>query len=382
MRNVGMNLPQVKRKNRSSILSCINEQGSISRKDIAQHTGLTPATVTQLCAELLSEGLLVECGSPPHSSGVGRKKVLVGINYDSRYLLAVNIGSQTTSLALTNLKGRCVCRQELATDSAVPPETFLDQLARQGHAMAGRHAELAPRLAGVSVTVPGAVDKDRGLSLEAYGIWNRQVEVCRILESGLGLPVQIENNVNAFAVAELLYGMGRQYDNLLLIKWGPGVGSAIVIDGQLYEGRHGKAAELGHFIVERGGPPCRCGRAGCLETKVSYQALCRRAPFLADFLPQKFGDAYRCASVRGEAGVFDEAIDLFAQALVNSMTILAPNRVVLFGSMFRDGMIRQKLAGACCGYDPRCGAERILYSTLADQEEFAGPAAVFAQSVF
>lgn len=64
------------------------------------------------------------------------------------------------------------------------------------------------------------------------------------------------------------------------------------------------------------------------------------------------------------------------------MTILAPNRVILFGSMFRDNMIRQKLADACCKYDPRCGAERILYSALADQEGFVGPAAVFAQSFF
>ena len=68
--------------------------------------------------------------------------------------------------------------------------------------------------------------------------------------------------MNAFAMAELLYGMGREYDNLLIIKWGPGVGSAIVIDDQLYEGRHGKAAELGHYIVERDGRLCGCGRQG------------------------------------------------------------------------------------------------------------------------
>ena len=76
------------------------------------------------------------------------------------------------------------------------------------------------------------------------------------------------------------------------------------------------------------------------------------------------------------------AVNIRSQALVNSMTILVPNRVILFGSMFRDGMIRQKLDAACCEYDPRCGAERILYSALADQEGFPGPAAVFVQSIF
>ena len=206
---------------------------------------------------------------------------------------------------------------------------------------------------------------------------SRQVAVCRILGEALGLPVCIENNVSAFAVAELLYGAGRRDENLLLIKWGPGVGSAILTDGRLYEGRHGKAAELGHFIVERGGPLCRCGRRGCLETKVSWQALCRTAPFL----PERFGEAYRRAKAQGTAGTFDDAIDLFARTIVNSATILAPNRVILFGPMFRDALIRQKLTQACCAYDAQFDARCILYSTLAKKEETVGPAAVFARSI-
>lgn len=443
MRNSGMNMPRVKQENRSSILRCILEQGPTSRKDIARLTGLTPAAVTQLCAELLAEGLLTECGTQaqgvgaqsaerqgteaqctePQSArpkstearraepqspglqsteawgakpqspeagkrGAGRKKILLNIDFASRYLLAVSLGVETTFLAVSDLKGECLCKTSFPTDRSIPPEEFLARVAGRAHAMLER-AEKAcavqshtgtplPRLWGVSVTVPGAVDKERGLSLQAYGLWDRQVEVCRLLGDALGLPVCIENNVNAFAVAELLYGAGRRYDNLLLIKWGPGVGSAIITDGCLYEGRHGKAAELGHFIVERGGPVCRCGRRGCLETKVSWQALCRETPFL----PERFGEAYRSAAAQGAAGAFDAAIDLFARTIVNSMTILAPNRVVLFGPMFRDALIRQKLTDACCAYDAGYDAQRILYSALAEEEEAIGPAAVFAQAVF
>lgn len=438
MRNSGMNMPRVKQENRSSILRCILEQGPISRKDIARLTGLTPAAVTQLCAELLAGGLLTECGTQVQSAGTrsageqsaetqsagaqstgaqsteaqsteaqsaetqnagaqsteaqtagiqtagtgkrgaGRRKILLNIDFASRYLLAVSLGVETTCLAVSDLKGRCVCSTSLATDRSIPPEDFLARVAGQARAMLQNTKTPLPRLWGASVTVPGAVDKERGLSLQAYGLWDRQVEVCRLLGDALGLPVCIENNVNAFAVAELLYGAGRQYDNLLLVKWGPGVGSAIVTDGRLYEGRHGKAAELGHFIVERGGPVCRCGRRGCLETKVSWQALCRETPFL----PEHFGEAYRNAAAKGAAGAFDAAIDLFARTIVNSMTILAPNRVVLFGPMFRDALIRQKLTDACCVYDAGYDAQRILYSALAEEEEAIGPAAVFAQSVF
>ena len=448
MRNSGMNMPRVKQENRSSILRCILEQGPISRKDIARLTGLTPAAVTQLCAELLSEGLLNECGTQAQSAGelgigtqsagtqsvgaqcgempgvevqsagaqnaemqsvrtqcaemqsaeaqsagtqnagpktaatgkrsAGRKKILLNIDFASRHLLAVSLGVETTNLAVSDLRGRCVCSAALATDRSIPPEAFLARVAGQARAMLAGAGTSLPRLWGVSVAVPGAVDKERGLSLQAYGLWDRQVEVSRLLGDALGLPVCIENNVNAFAVAELLYGAGRRYDNLLLIKWGPGVGSAIITDGCLYEGRHGKAAELGHFIVERDGPVCRCGRRGCLETKVSWQALCRKTPFL----PEGFGEAYRSVAAQGAAGAFDAAIDLFARTIVNSMTILAPNRVVLFGPMFRDALIRQKLTDACCAYDAGYDAQRILYSALAEEGEAIGPAAVFAQSVF
>ena len=490
-----MNMPRVKQENRSLIFRCILEQGPISRKDIARLTGLTPAAVTQLCAELLSEGLLAECGTQPQGAGLqdtaiqsdgtqnvgkgmagaqsakpqsagaqnvrtqraethsaemqdtkakgaalqiaetgkrgaGRKKILLNIDFASRHLLAVSLGVETTFIAVSDLKGERLCRTSLPTDRSIPPEEFLARVAGEARAMLERdgtacamperaqktcevlgcaekprevwkcaekprevrgcaekpravwaHTETSlPRLWGVSVTVPGAVDKERGLSLQAYGLWDRPVEVCRLLGDALGLPVCIENNVNAFAVAELLYGAGRKYDNLLLVKWGPGVGSAIITDGRLYEGRHGKAAELGHFIVERGGALCRCGRRGCLETKVSWQALCRKTPFL----PERFGEAYRRAAAAGGngAGAFDDAIDLFARTIVNSMTILAPNRVVLCGPMFRDALIRQKLTDACCAYDAHYDAQRILYSALAEKEEAIGPAAVFAQTVF
>ncbi len=378
----GMNMPQVKRNNRASILRCILEQGPTSRKDIARLTGLTAPAVTQLCAGLMESGLLAECGTLPQSTqtgrrGAGRKKILLDIDYASRHLLAVTLGVETAILAVSDLRGECLCRASLATDRRVPPEEFLARVAAEAQAMLARAPAPLPHLFGVSVTVPGAVDKERGLSLQAYGIWDRQVAVCRILGEALGLPVCIENNVSAFAVAELLYGAGRRDENLLLIKWGPGVGSAILTDGRLYEGRHGKAAELGHFIVERGGPLCRCGRRGCLETKVSWQALCRTAPFL----PERFGEAYRRAKAQGTAGTFDDAIDLFARTIVNFATILAPNRVILFGPMFRDALIRQKLTQACCAYDAQFDARRILYSTLAKKEETVGPAAVFARSI-
>ena len=370
-------MAQVKRRNRSSILNCVNQCQPVSRKDIAGLVGLTPAAVTQICGELIQEGLLEEQGFETQSAGAGRRKILLSLNYNCYYVMTVNMESGSTYLAIANMKGDCVEQRTIPTERGEEPEEFLARTAEICRGMAERHADILPRIAGVSVAVPGVVDKEKGISVHAYGLWSREVDVCGILGERLNRPVWLENNVNALGAAELLYGYGRSYDNLLLIKWGPGVGSTIIIDGQLYEGRHGKAGELGHFIVERDGEPCSCGRRGCLETKVSYQALSRKVPFAQE----EFGTVYRKAVAEGKAEVFQEAIDLFARAIVNSMTILAPNRVVLCGSLFRDRTVRSRLIEACGRYEPRYNAERILYSELADREKYIGPTAVFVRSV-
>lgn len=376
MKHAGLNMGQVKKQNRSSILNYICEVGPVSRKDIAEVTGLTPAAVTQICNDFIKQGLLFETGQTTESQGAGRKKVLVDINYDYAYIFAVNIEQEQTTVALSNMNGQVREIENLATKSKKTPEDFLLQVAEVCRNMLEKHTSCKDKVAGVSVAITGIVDKEKGSSVHAYGIWQEEVFVCDILEKELGYPVVIENNVNAFAIAELIYGFGKEYDNLLVIKWGPGVGSTIIIDNKVYEGRNGKAAELGHFIVERDGNLCNCGRRGCLETKVSYQAMAERK----NFDQKEFGKAYRLAKEQQDTKIFDEAIDLFARTIVNSITILAPNRVVLCGRLFQDKEIRQLLIGNCVKYDSEYSEKRIIYSALAEKEDYIGPVAAFVQS--
>lgn len=92
-----------------------------------------------------------------------------------------------------------------------------------------------------------------------------------------------------------------------------------------------------------------------------------------------FGEAYRMAKTQGDAQVFDEAIDLFARTIVNSITILVPNRVVLCGRLFQDEEIRERLIEQCKQYDAGCDEKRIIYSVLAEKEDYIGPVAAFVQ---
>ena len=105
MSYTGINLESVKANNRSSILKLLNEQGPTSRKDLAQALGLTPASVTQNCSDLIDAGILCEAGEVKNSNRAGRRKILVGINYSCRYVLSISIELENTCLTLSDLLG-------------------------------------------------------------------------------------------------------------------------------------------------------------------------------------------------------------------------------------------------------------------------------------
>lgn len=370
----GINMGQVKLQNRSVILNCINESGPVSRKDIAQITGLTPAAVTQICNYLMEQGLLVETGIKTKGKGAGRRKVLLDLNYDGFYVLSITMEPEETVVALCNIQGRLVEQIVRKTQTDIAPKEFITLVAEDCHRILNNHPEEESRLLGASVGITGLVDRQKGVSLHAYGIWEEEVAIRDLFMEELDITVVVENNVNAFAMAEILFGLGTEYDNLVVVKWGPGVGSTIVMDHRIYEGRHGKAAEIGHFIVESGGLLCSCGRRGCLETKVSHQALSS----ICSFAPEEFGRVYE-ASFGAERAAFDKAIDLFARTIVNTTTLLAPNRVVLTGNMFYSELVRKELISRCNYYDNKLDEHRILYTGLAEKEHYIGPVATFVQ---
>jgi len=385
MKRQGMNMERVKHQNRALILGYINDNGPVSRKDIALATGLTPASLTQISNQLISEGLLFELGTSDHPTGVvGRKKVLLDIDAASFLVYTVNIEPGTTTVAVCDLKGRLIkgadgkwLQKTIYTDRSKQPEAFLKLCADECLALGAQLTDqVRAKISCVSVGVTGIVDIENGVSVHAYGVWERRVDVRGVLGEALGLEVIIENNVDALAQAELLFGEGRSKDNLLIIKWGPGVGSTIVTDGRIYKGRQGKTAELGHFIVKKNGRQCSCGRCGCLETEVSYYTLREKLDFTLDDLGEKYQNAP--ADVKA---YIDSAIDLFARCIVNAGTLIAPNRIVLAGGMFRSAVIRDALIKACSRYDSVYNEKRIIYTSLHGREGFVGPAAVYASKM-
>ncbi len=398
MAYVGINMESVKSKNIEAILKLLNTQGLMSRKDIALELGLTPATLTMLCAELLNEGVLVEKGESPQQNRAGRRKILLGINYGYKYVLTISIELPFTIISVCDLGGEHYASKELLTNCDMAPELFLRQVAEKGKALLWEAGVERSKLLGVGVSVPGAVNHQEGISYRAYRIWDDAVPVCEYLKEYFDCPILLKNNVRAFAQAELTFGHGKTLENLLFLKWGPGVGSAIITNGSIYESGAFKNAEIGHVRVEPNGQLCRCGRRGCLETKVSthpivsgIQELCSQenTPLLWEMVQgnPKAITVHTLPKVLAldEPAVWkvvDEKIQLLAGVVGAILTMLAPDRLIVYGDMFRLPHFMEHFIEACKHYDPYYDENYIVSSSLGDKIGYIGPLSVVVSELF
>ncbi len=403
----GISLENVKSNNKSEILKMLQKNGAMSRKDIAARMGLTPAAVTMLCNAMIEENIIVEKGELQEEKRAGRRKVLLDINYSWKYIVSVNIEVVYTRITLTDIKGNSLASIKIQTDTSIEPEVFLENLTKEIKILLWEQEVQISNILGVGVCIPGIVNRKQGISMHAYGIWNREIEVKKVLEQHMQCPVVVENNVKAFAEGEMLYGAGKTGDNMLFIKWGPGVGSAIVIGDELYEGYKHNAAEIGHYIVDPDGIECSCGRRGCLETRVSVDALAKRIrqEFSKENTPVLYeltkGDSRKinrelitawaeskevCTYLTQMDPVVVDimagAVERIARVAVNVMTILAPDHTIVFGPMLENNQIYNLFMKCCNKYDKNYTDEYIHRSEISKKISYIGGTALIARFCF
>jgi predicted NBD/HSP70 family sugar kinase len=213
-----------------------------------------------------------------------------------------------------------------------------------------------PPLLGVGVAVPGIVRDPNQGTVDAEVLGWRHLPVGRHLRGVLGLPVVVENDVNALAVAEVLYGMGREVNTFLVLTIGRGIGLSIVTDGAIYRGGQGGAGEFGHFPIDEDGAECGCGRRGCLEASLGEAGLVRTARMRGIVGPRQGFAALVRAAAKGEPNalaLFAESGRLLGRAVAGVANVLDPDRIVVLGegtdhwihwdATFRDEFAKRQL---------------------------------------
>lgn len=255
----------VKKINKSLILHTIRRGAPLSRAKVSELTGLNKATVSNLVAELCEEQLVLEVG-PGESSG-GRKPVMLHFGAMAGVVIGIELRVKQLTAMLCDLGGTILNEIDCLLQDHTP-ESVLEQM----KAIITRLSAQAPTttygLVGIGVGVPGMVDEN-GLVLFAPNLGWEEVDLRGPLEAAFSVPVVIDNEANAGAQGELNFGAARDTRHLLYVSAGSGIGSGIIIDGQLYKGARGYAGETGHMTIDFGGLPCTCGSRGCWELYAS-----------------------------------------------------------------------------------------------------------------
>lgn len=228
--------------NRRLILNCLRREGGLSRVEIAAMTGLSPAAVTGVTAELINEGMLVE-GKGMQSTG-GRKPIPLSIDYRQHWSVGFKLMPDRVEGTLTDLSTQPIGACDVPLSSH-DPEAVAVAIEEGVATLLQRQNGNSDKLVGIGVAMPGLIDVNRGLCLEFHDFGWTNVPIAELIAARTSVPVWVDNDVNAFAIAQQLFGYGRTRGSALVLVISAGVGAALIFNGQIHRGARFAAGEIG-----------------------------------------------------------------------------------------------------------------------------------------
>jgi predicted NBD/HSP70 family sugar kinase len=253
-------LPEVARQ----VLLEVLIHGAMPRAEIAARLNLSRPTLTRATRALVSDGLLVERGTELRSS-LGRPSELLHVRGEAHHFLGVKLTADWLYAALTDLTASVVETADEPLRSNEPHEVVAQ--------IAGVAARF-PHATGLGVTLGGTV-LDGLVSFCDFLHWS-DVPLQALVTRATGVPTAVDNDVQALTAAEHWFGAGAGLNSMAVITVGAGVGTGLIVDGRLVEGAHGLPPRFGHVLVDSNGPPCDCGRRGCVASYLETDMMLRQ----------------------------------------------------------------------------------------------------------
>jgi predicted NBD/HSP70 family sugar kinase/biotin operon repressor len=352
----------LRERNRNRVLGALRERGRISQADIARATGLSRTTVHTLVSELKNSGLVHEVETSAHDIRGGRPAVQLMLRDSSLAVVGIDFGHSHVQVAVADIAHNVLAERRRDLDVRHDARTAIDTATRMVvEVLAEGHVERKAVIAA-GIGVPGPVDRGRGTAGSATILpgWTG-VRIATEMQQRLGMPVEIENDANLGALAEMTWGAGRECSNFAYIKAATGIGAGIVIDGRLLRGASGTAGEIGHTTLDESGALCYCGNRGCLETVASGPAI---IALVSSGHPELLtlgqvielassGDA-RCRRAISDAG---REIGVAVAGLCN---LINPERVIVGGLLSRVGeLLLQPIRESIRRHAVFAAAERV-----------------------
>lgn len=331
---------------RQQVFERIRAAGTLPRVQVAKELGVSPASVSAITSELIETGLIEEVIAPREGdTSRGRPPVALGVKPGAHLVAGIKLSDREHTAVIVDFSGRLLASEAVpqapgsqglsvlvaATDSLLSRVTAKAGLAREA-------------LSAVGLGVPGFVDGTGRRVLWSPLLRERDVDLAGAVQARLGLPVEIDNDANLVALAELWFGVGRELADFAVVTIEHGLGMGLVLNHRLYRGARGLGTELGHTKVQLDGALCRCGQRGCLEAYVADYALAREAATalnlmhkegqpLSELLESLFDHAK--AGNAAARSIFRRAGRYLAVGLANVVNLFDPKLIVLSGERMR-----------------------------------------------
>lgn len=269
---------------------------------------------------------------------------------DRPYVVGIDIGGTNTVFGIVDARGTLLRAGAIKTSTHDEVEDYIEEL---GDALLSLIAEVGGRdkIRGIGVGAPNGNYFTGSIDFAANLKWKGRIPFAHLLSEKTQLPVALTNDANAAAIGEMTYGAARGMKDFIVITLGTGVGSGIVIGGNLVYGHDGFAGELGHVIVQRDGRPCGCGRKGCLETYTSATGVARTAREylearsdesilrnipLAEITSKEVYDAAKQGD-KLALEIFECTGKVLGEALADAVAFSSPEAIILFGGLTKAG---------------------------------------------
>jgi len=370
--------------NRQIVLNYVRERGPISRSEIAHETALQRSTVSLIVDELKANGLIDEGNG--ESTG-GRPPILLSLRSTDAVAIGVDLGTTRTIVATSDLAGRVIEQEEFPTNP--DSDKTIQEIIASVQKLLRKYSRT---MEGIGISLPGFVNPETDELYIPHFAW-RDIPIADELRGASGLPVKIDNDANAAALAELWFGRPeiREVRNFIMVLVEEGVGTGIVFDGQVYCGEAGAAGEFGHMVIGKGAPvACASGGRECWEAFSSERAaLARYAIAVRDSngTPvENFVELVNLALKGDEVAgkVLKETASYLGVGIANLIQGLAPEAVIVGGpivaawSLFYEDLMTAVETSLCRGLP----STPIIASTLGDEPTVMGAISLVLASKF
>jgi len=265
----------LKLANKYLVLQCITVFEPLTVEDIVKKTNLSRPTVINLVKELTEENVIMK-GGRTESTG-GRTAALLTTNADAHYAVGVDFEFPQVRMAVANLKGAILSSRSFAYALDITAEEIMRDLPEQVHAFIQAFPEDVSKIQGIGLGIPGVVDINSGSSryIERIEGW-RNIDIKKTLEDKTGIPVFIRNDVHLMGLVEKRFNLSDSDNDFIYIGLRSGIGSAIFINNDIYEGNNGNAGFIGHMVLDVNGPKGFGGPRGCLNVFAGELSLIRK----------------------------------------------------------------------------------------------------------